>query len=104
MVLQGRPQRHGDRTDGGIFQGAPAKKKAFQSRLKAWQKEEKAIEKSMGEFAANHKNATYGATEAVAYYLMSDMGFQDDTPKGVRPIPRPRAANLPRPTCRNSSR
>lgn len=60
----------------------PAKKKAFQSRLKAWQKEEKAIEKSMGEFAANHKNATYGATEAVAYYLMSDMGFQDDTPKG----------------------
>ena len=23
MVLQGRPQRHGDRTDGGIFQGAP---------------------------------------------------------------------------------
>lgn len=60
----------------------PVKKKAFQSRLKAWQKEEKAIEKSMGEFAANHKNATYGATEAVAYYLMSDMGFQDDTPKG----------------------
>ena len=60
----------------------PAKKKAFQSRLKAWQKEEKAIEKSMGEFAANRKNATYGATEAVAYYLMSDMGFQDDTPKG----------------------
>ena len=60
----------------------PAKKKAFQSRLKAWQKEEKAIEKSMGDFAANHNNATYGATEAVAYYLMSDMGFQDDTPKG----------------------
>ena len=60
----------------------PAKKKAFQSRLKAWQKEEKAIEKSMGDFATNHNNATYGATEAVAYYLMSDMGFQDDTPKG----------------------
>ena len=36
----------------------------------------------MGDFAANHNNATYGATEAVAYYLMSDMGFQDDTPKG----------------------
>lgn len=82
----------------------PAKKKAFQSRLKAWQKEEKAIEKSMGEFAANRKNATYGATEAVAYYLMSDMGFQDDTPKGFARSAASGGEPCPGRPCRNSSR
>ncbi|RSX53989.1 ABC transporter, substrate-binding protein [Bifidobacterium goeldii] len=60
----------------------PSKKKAFATRLAAWKKQEKTIEQAMDDFSAKHKDAKYGATEAVAYYLMSDMGFEDATPKG----------------------
>ena len=60
----------------------PSKKKAFQSRLTSWKKEEKAIEQAMDDFSTQHKNTPYAATEAVAYYLMSDMGFEDLTPEG----------------------
>lgn len=60
----------------------PAKKKAFSKRYDAWLKREQAIEDKMAAFAKDHANPTYAATEAVAYYLMSDMGFKDLTPEG----------------------
>ena len=60
----------------------PAKKKAFSKRYDAWLKREQAIEDKMAAFAKDHANPTYAATEAVAYYLMSDMGFKDLPPEG----------------------
>ena len=36
----------------------------------------------MAAFAKKHRNTTYAATEAVAYYLMSDMKLKDVTPQG----------------------
>ncbi|WEV42520.1 zinc ABC transporter substrate-binding protein [Bifidobacterium sp. ESL0682] len=60
----------------------PAKAKQFAARLKTWQANETKLETSMKEFSQQHKDATYGATEPVAYYLMDDLGFADKTPKG----------------------
>ena len=34
------------------------------------------------EFTKSHPNLTYAATEPVVYYLMADLGFKDQTPKG----------------------
>lgn len=36
----------------------------------------------MKAFSDSHKNVSYAATEPVAYYLLSDMGFTDNTPEG----------------------
>ncbi|WEV73035.1 zinc ABC transporter substrate-binding protein [Bifidobacterium sp. ESL0790] len=60
----------------------PAKAKTFQARFKTWQGKEKKLDETMKDFADKHKDASYGATEAVVYYLMDDMGFTDKTPKG----------------------
>ncbi|MBW3091392.1 zinc ABC transporter substrate-binding protein [Bifidobacterium sp. 82T10] len=60
----------------------PSKKKDFTKRYKEWQEQEKTVEEKMKEFSSANADATYAATEAVAYYLMSDMGFEDKTPKG----------------------
>lgn len=60
----------------------PAKKKSFDKHLKAWRQREDALEDDMAAFAKRHKNTPYAATEAVAYYLMSDMQFKDVTPDG----------------------
>lgn len=60
----------------------PAKKKAFANRLKQWNLRETALESSMKAFGSTRKTPTYAASEAVAYYLMSDMGFKDLTPTG----------------------
>ncbi|WEV68106.1 zinc ABC transporter substrate-binding protein [Bifidobacterium sp. ESL0769] len=60
----------------------PAKAKQFQARLKTWKANETKLENSMKEFSQKHQDATYGATEPVAYYLMDDLGFTDKTPKG----------------------
>ncbi len=60
----------------------PSKKKAFQKRLKAWQADEKSLETWASEFTKSHSNLTYAATEPVVYYLMADLGFKDQTPKG----------------------
>ncbi|MBT1161179.1 MULTISPECIES: metal ABC transporter solute-binding protein, Zn/Mn family [Bifidobacterium] len=60
----------------------PSKKADFTKRYKAWQQDEQSVEQKMDEFAAAHKDASYAATESVAYYLMSDMGFTDKTPQG----------------------
>ncbi|WP_236034377.1 metal ABC transporter solute-binding protein, Zn/Mn family [Bifidobacterium saguinibicoloris] len=59
----------------------PKKRKAFETRLKAWQKREKTLDQAMDDFSSRHKDLSYGATEAVVYYLMSDMSFEDRTPK-----------------------
>ncbi|MCO6557967.1 MAG: zinc ABC transporter substrate-binding protein [Bifidobacterium sp.] len=60
----------------------PAKAKQFEARLKTWKASEAKLEDSMKAFSQKHKDATYGATEPVAYYLMDDLGFDDKTPKG----------------------
>ncbi|MBT1172981.1 zinc ABC transporter substrate-binding protein [Bifidobacterium sp. MA2] len=60
----------------------PKKRKAFAKRLKEWQANEDELDAAMTKFAKAHPDATYGATEAVAYYLMSDMSLEDVTPKG----------------------
>ena len=60
----------------------PARKKYFAGKLSAWNKRESKVEKAMKTFSSTHKGATYAATEAVAYYLLSDMGFDDKTPEG----------------------
>ena len=60
----------------------PSKKKAFQKRLKAWQADEKSLETWASEFTKSHSDLTYAATEPVVYYLMADLGFKDQTPKG----------------------
>jgi zinc/manganese transport system substrate-binding protein len=59
----------------------PEKKKDFHSRLLAWEKSEDSLERSLSAFAKRYPKSTYAATEAVAYYLMSDMGFKDLTPE-----------------------
>lgn len=60
----------------------PKLKKTFSKRLKAWQEREKKLDLAMSNFADTHSDATYAATESVAYYLMSDMGIKDITPTG----------------------
>lgn len=60
----------------------PSKKADFQKRLKEWQAGEKQLESWAEDFTKTHENLTYAATEPVAYYLMSDLGFEDSTPKG----------------------
>lgn len=60
----------------------PKKAKAFDERLEEWKESEEELDTRMAEFAKEHKDATYAATEAVAYYLMSDLGLSDVTPEG----------------------
>lgn len=60
----------------------PEKKEQFQKRLADWQERERTLEQSMDDFSQAHPDATYAATESVAYYLMSDLGFKDATPQG----------------------
>ncbi len=60
----------------------PKLKKAFSKRLEEWQEREKKLDLAMSNFADTHSDATYAATESVAYYLMSDMGIKNVTPTG----------------------
>lgn len=60
----------------------PKQRKRFAANLKAWQQRERELDERMASFADAHDDLTYGATESVAYYLMSDMSFSDATPKG----------------------
>lgn len=60
----------------------PDKKDDFQKRLDQWQEREQQLEDSMDAFRQAHPDATYAATESVAYYLLSDLGFKDLTPEG----------------------
>ncbi|GAA6122529.1 zinc ABC transporter substrate-binding protein [Bifidobacterium psychraerophilum] len=60
----------------------PSEKTYFHTQLSTWQKSETALEKRITAFAKGHNDLTYAATEAVAYYLMADLGFKDVTPEG----------------------
>ena len=60
----------------------PEHKAYFESNLKTWQSDEDELESQMRERSKSLKDPTYAATEDVAYYLMSDLGFRDVTPKG----------------------
>lgn len=61
----------------------PSKKKDFEQRLATWKQGEQSLEQWVGDFTKHHtKKIAYAATEPVAYYLMSDLGFEDITPKG----------------------
>lgn len=59
----------------------PSSKSYFEKNLKQWQTNEKELESTLSERSKELKNPTYAATEDVAYYLMSDLGFTDVTPK-----------------------
>ncbi|WP_236024447.1 metal ABC transporter solute-binding protein, Zn/Mn family [Bifidobacterium pluvialisilvae] len=59
----------------------PESKQYFTDKLEAWQKSETELESTMDTFARQHPNATYAATETVAYYLMSDLKVKDVTPE-----------------------
>lgn len=59
----------------------PKQKKYFANKLKAWNRREATIEKDMKQFSDMHGTVSYAATEPVAYYLLSDMGFTDKTPE-----------------------
>lgn len=58
------------------------RKDAFEANYASWSKGESALEETMKEFSAAHPGLRYAATESLAYYLMSDLGFEDATPKG----------------------
>lgn len=60
----------------------PSSRDYFNERLDDWQKDEQELEQAMRDFADAHPDATYAATESVAYYLMSDLGITDVTPQG----------------------
>ena len=55
----------------------------------------------MKAFSDAHKDASYAATEPVAYYLLSDMGFTDNTPEGYLQS-QAQALNQPLTIFRNS--
>ena len=59
----------------------PSRRKTFQRRLKAWTAREDALDEAMDAFAASHEDLIYAATEPAVYYLMSDLSFEDVTPK-----------------------
>ncbi|NMM93516.1 metal ABC transporter solute-binding protein, Zn/Mn family [Bifidobacterium oedipodis] len=67
---------------GAYIKAMPSKKKAFEQRLKTWQAGEKSLEQWVSDFTESHAGTNYAATEPLAYYLMSDLGFNDKTPKG----------------------
>ena len=60
----------------------PANASYYAQRLKDWQQREDTLEQRMSRFAKEHPDAAYAATESVAYYLASDLGLADVTPKG----------------------
>ncbi|RSX55884.1 ABC transporter, substrate-binding protein [Bifidobacterium dolichotidis] len=60
----------------------PKDKSNFEKNYDAWKTSEKKLENTMKTFRKEHSDLTYAATETIAAYLMSDMGFKDETPKG----------------------
>ncbi|MDN6025627.1 metal ABC transporter solute-binding protein, Zn/Mn family [Bifidobacterium mongoliense] len=60
----------------------PAKKRQFTARLGAWRADEAALATRMKKAAAKRTGSTYASDGTVGYYLMSDMGFKDLTPRG----------------------
>lgn len=78
----------------------PEDKDVFAGNLNAWKSREEKLEDRIHAFGESHPDLSYAATEAVAYYLMSDLGFDDKTPAGyaqaVASEAEPAAADLRR--------
>jgi zinc/manganese transport system substrate-binding protein len=62
----------------------PSEKSYFHRQLATWQKSETSVESSITAFAKTHRNLSYAATDATAYYLMADLGFKDATPESYQ--------------------
>ncbi|WP_404801819.1 metal ABC transporter solute-binding protein, Zn/Mn family [Bifidobacterium eulemuris] len=64
----------------------PEQKDEFAARLKEFKAQEQELDDWMSDWMSSYTSGsakpTYAATEAVAYYLMSDLGFEDLTPEG----------------------
>lgn len=60
----------------------PSKKAQFEHNLDAWNKRENTLEQTMKDFVKTHGKLSYAATENVAMYLLSDLGFSNETPTG----------------------
>lgn len=65
-----------------LSKALPAKKKYFNTRLKAWKKTETTLEQTMKQVASQSaKKMTYAQERPLAYYLMADLQFSDKTPQ-----------------------
>lgn len=64
----------------------PEQKDEFAARLKEFKEQERELADWMSDWMASYTSGsdkpTYAATEPLAYYLMSDLGFEDLTPEG----------------------
>lgn len=60
----------------------PSEKDTFTKNYNTWNSAEEQLTTTMKTFADKHGAMSYAATESLAYYLMSDLGFTDATPKG----------------------
>lgn len=60
----------------------PEHKDYFQEQFDEWKSQEDELTSKIEKFKATHKGKKYAATESVAYYLYSDLGLVDATPKG----------------------
>ncbi|KFI65823.1 metal ABC transporter solute-binding protein, Zn/Mn family [Bifidobacterium cuniculi] len=61
-----------------------SRQELFEGNLATWKQKEQSLEDRMHKFGKEHAGLTYAATEDVAYYLMSDIGFKDTTPAAYR--------------------
>ncbi|MFT9008084.1 MAG: zinc ABC transporter substrate-binding protein [Bifidobacterium sp.] len=60
----------------------PSKKSYFDARLKAWKKTETTLETLVRTVSSQaDKKMGYAQERPIAYYLMADLGFVDDTPQ-----------------------
>lgn len=80
----------------------PKQKKYFTNKLKAWNRRETVIERSMKEFSDTHRNISYAATEPVAIICSASMAYPIRLPKATR-SPSRKARN-PRPRNSRTSR
>ncbi|MUH59638.1 metal ABC transporter solute-binding protein, Zn/Mn family [Bifidobacterium canis] len=62
----------------------PAQKAEFEKLNKQWHTEENELEADLKKISQENGKIPYGATEAVADYLMQDMGMEDKTPQGYK--------------------
>ncbi|WP_300766905.1 zinc ABC transporter substrate-binding protein [uncultured Bifidobacterium sp.] len=65
-----------------LAKAMPSKSSSFAARLATWLDKESSLDKTISKLAKNHDGTRYAATDAIAYYLMSDLGFDDSTPDG----------------------
>lgn len=59
----------------------PDKRKVFNDRLSQWQDREKKLEEYIKKFSKEHSSLQYASTSSILFWLMSDIGLKDSTPK-----------------------